>query len=85
MKQTALLRWIEAAEVRSVCLIAEEDPARATIDPTPTSAQPFNLVLATLREQLCLAEAARCLSRFRGMPPAASEGRCMPRFGCAPT
>ena len=70
MKQTALLRWIEAAEARSVCLIAEEDPARATIDPIPTSAQPFNLVLATLREQLCLAEAARCLSRFREMPPA---------------
>lgn len=26
MKQSALLRWIEAAEARSVCLIAEEDP-----------------------------------------------------------
>ena len=25
MKQSALWRWIEAAEARSVCLIAEED------------------------------------------------------------
>ena len=70
MKQAALLRWIEAAEARSVCLIAEEDPARAMIDPAPTSAQPFNLLLATLGEQLCLGEATRRLSRFGGMRPA---------------
>jgi hypothetical protein len=65
MKQTALLRWIEAAEARSVCLIAEEDPARAAIDPASNGTQPLNLLLATLREQLCLAEAARRLSRAR--------------------
>lgn len=48
MKQSALLRWIEAAEARSVCLIAEEDPARASIDATPTSPQGFNLLLGEL-------------------------------------
>jgi hypothetical protein len=63
MKQSALLRWIETAEARSVCLIAEEDPARAPIDPAPTSPQPFNLLLASLRRQLCLSDAARRLSR----------------------
>ena len=64
MKQSALLRWIEAAEARSVCLIAEEDPARASIDQTPTSPQRVNLLLASLRRQLCLSDATRRLSRF---------------------
>jgi hypothetical protein len=69
MKQPTLLRWIEAAEARSVCLIAEEDAARAPIDPTPTSPQRLNLLLASLREQLCLAEATRRLSRLGGTRP----------------
>jgi len=70
MKQPALLRWIETAEARSVFLLAEEDPARAAIDPTLTSAQRFNLLFASLREQLCLAETTRLHSRLGGMRPA---------------
>ena len=70
MKQSALLRWIEATEARSVCLIAEEDPARTSIDPTPTSAQRFNLLLASLWGQLCLSEATRRISRFDGLKSA---------------
>jgi hypothetical protein len=31
MKQNQLQQWIEAAEARSVCVLAEEDPTRATI------------------------------------------------------
>jgi hypothetical protein len=64
MKQTALLRWIEAAESARFCLLADEDPARASINSTP-NAPPFDL--ASLRDQLCLGEAARHLSRFTGM------------------
>jgi hypothetical protein len=65
MKQDALLQWIEAAEARSVCLLAEEDPARASsINPTP-NARLFDL--ASLRDQLCLGEATRRLSRISGM------------------
>ena len=64
MKQSALLRWIEAAEARSVCLIAEEGPAQASIDPIPTSPQGFNLLLASLRRQLCLSDATPRISRF---------------------
>ena len=71
MKHPTMLRWIEAAEAHSVCLLAEEDPARATINPTSTSAHSFNTLLSSLREQLCLGEATRRLSRFGGMPPAA--------------
>ena len=70
MKQTASLRWIETAERARFCLIAKEDPSRVAIDPSSNGVQPFNLLLATLREQLCLAEAARRLSRFSGIPPA---------------
>ena len=63
MKQPVLFRWIEAAEARSVWLIAEEDPTRAPIDPPPSSAQRFNLLLASLRKQLCLADVTLRLSR----------------------
>ena len=54
MKQTPLLRWIEAAEARSIHRLAEEDPARAIVAPASWTAQPFNALLARLREQLCL-------------------------------
>ena len=64
MKQDALLRWIETAEARSVCLLADEDPARASINTTRNTPL-FDL--AGLRDQLCLGEAARRLSRFSGM------------------
>ena len=67
MKQPALLRWIEAAEARSVWLIAEEDPTRAPIGPPPSSAHLFNLLLASLRKQLCLTDATHRLSRFGGV------------------
>lgn len=63
MKQPHLLRWIEAAEARSVCLWAEEDPWQPTLHPMQ-SAQPFHAVLTSLREQLCLGETADRLSRF---------------------
>jgi hypothetical protein len=42
MKQTPLLRWIEAAEARSICTLAEENPARAIVAPAPRSAQSPN-------------------------------------------
>ena len=64
MKQDSLLRWIEAAESRSVCLLAGEDPARASVNTTPNT-RLFDL--AGLRDQLCLGEATRRLSRFSGM------------------
>ena len=54
MKQIPLLRWIEAAEARSIRRLAEEDPARAIVAPASRTAQPFNALLARLREQLCL-------------------------------
>jgi hypothetical protein len=69
MKQPTLLRWIESAERARFCLLADEGHSRAITD--ATSPPPFNLLLATLREQLCSAEtAARRLSPFRRMPPA---------------
>ena len=57
MKQTPLLRWIEAAEARSICTLAEENPARIIVAPASRSAQPLNALLARLREQLCLGKA----------------------------
>jgi hypothetical protein len=52
MKQALLFQWIEAAEARSVCLLAEENTADATINRMPINAGPF--ALARLRRQLCL-------------------------------
>jgi hypothetical protein len=57
MKQTPLLRWIEAAEARSICTLAEENPARAIVAPASRNAQPLNSLLASLREQLCMGRA----------------------------
>jgi hypothetical protein len=54
MRQPPLLRWIEAAEARSICTLAEENPARALVAPAPRSAPPLNALLASLRKQLCL-------------------------------
>jgi hypothetical protein len=54
MRQTPLLRWIEAAEARSICTLAEENPAGAIVAPAPPSAQPLNALLDSLRKQLCL-------------------------------
>jgi hypothetical protein len=65
MKQSALLRWIEAAESARFCLLADENPKRATFKTRTTSAPAFDL--ASLRQQLCLGEAARRLSRFTGL------------------
>jgi len=62
MKQTNLMRWIEAAEARSVCMLAEENPVRAAVVPLP-ELQPVYAVLAKLREQLCLGDAARRLAQ----------------------
>jgi hypothetical protein len=53
MKQTPLLRWIEAAEARSICTLAEENPARI-VAPASRNAQPLNALLVSLRDQLCL-------------------------------
>ena len=61
MKQTLLLRDIEAKEARSVCLLAGEDPARVTANPILTAAQRFKIV--SLWAQLYLGAAAECLSR----------------------
>ena len=63
MKQTSLLRWIEAAEHAPVRLLAEEHPR-------PISAQTPKSLLANLREQLCLGHAIDRLSRFGRLRPA---------------
>jgi len=63
MKQSTLLRWIEAAEGARVCLLADEDPVRAKSMTTSASPpRPFDL--SRLRQQLCLGATARRLSRF---------------------
>jgi hypothetical protein len=59
MKQTNLMRWIEAAEARSVWMLAEERPARATVAAALPGTQPTQTVLAKLRGQLCLGDATR--------------------------
>ena len=59
MKQTNLMRWIEAAEARSVWMLAEERPARAAVAAALPGTQPIQTVLAKLRDQLCLGEATR--------------------------
>jgi hypothetical protein len=53
------MRWIEAAEARSVWMLAEERPARATVAVALPSAPPIPTVLAKLRDQLCLGDATR--------------------------
>lgn len=64
MKQTNMMRWIEAAEARSVCMLADEDPGRVTVATDVPSAQSVQFVLLKLREQLCLGEASRRYARF---------------------
>ena len=66
MKQNHLLQWIEAAEARSVCVLAEEDPTRATIMPIMANMRPFDL--GNLRKQLCLGDAGKRLSRLSAIP-----------------
>jgi len=61
MKQTNLMRWIEVAEARSVWLLAEERLVPATSAMPALETQPVHALLAKLREQLCLGEAARRL------------------------
>jgi hypothetical protein len=63
MKQTNLMRWIEVAEARSVCMLAEENPVRTAVTASMTELQPGQTVLAKLREQLFLGEGARRLVR----------------------
>jgi hypothetical protein len=53
------MRWIEAAEARSVWMLAEERPARATVAVAVPSTQAVQTGLAKLRDQLCLGEATR--------------------------
>jgi hypothetical protein len=60
MKQTNLMRWIETAEARSVCMLAEENPARANVATATPAAQPVQFVLLKLREQLRRSEPAPC-------------------------
>ena len=64
MKQTNLMRWIETAEARSVCMLAEENPARATVSTATPVAQPIQFVLLKLREQLCIGDPSRSSARF---------------------
>ena len=64
MKQTNLTRWIEAAEARSVWMIAAENPAGMTVAAALPNARPVPSVLARLREQLCLDTATRRVARF---------------------
>jgi hypothetical protein len=64
MKQTNLMRWIEAAEARSVWMLAEERPATAAVAAILPDARPVSSVLAKLREQCCLGDASRRLARF---------------------
>ena len=64
MKQTNLTRWIEAAEARSVWMMAAENSAGTAVAADLLNAQPVPSILARLREQLCLDTATRRLSRF---------------------
>jgi len=59
MKQTNLMRWMEAAEARSVWMLAEEHAVRATIAVALPGVQPTQTGLAKLRGQLCLGDATR--------------------------
>jgi hypothetical protein len=68
MKQTNLMRWIETAEARSVCMLAEENPARATVATATPAAQPIHL---KLREQLCIGDPSRSFARFHRLRRAA--------------
>jgi hypothetical protein len=58
------MRWIEAAEARSVWMLAEENPAGLAVVVALPKAQPAQSILAKLREQLCLAESTRRVARF---------------------
>jgi hypothetical protein len=64
MKQTNLMRWIEAAEARSVWMLAEERPAKALAAVALPDSQPVPSVLARLRQQLCLGESTRRVARI---------------------
>jgi hypothetical protein len=64
MKQTNLMRWIEAAEARSVWMLAEENTAKPAVVAALPEAQPAHSVLARLREQFCLGEATRRVAPF---------------------
>jgi hypothetical protein len=64
MKQTNPMRWMEAAEARSVWMLAAENPAGAAVAAALPEAQPVPSVLVRLREQLCLGEATRRVARF---------------------
>jgi len=66
MKQSTLLRWIEAAESARFCRLADEDPKRVT----PIRALPPNPLLVSLREQLCLGHAIDRFSRSGRLRPA---------------
>ena len=61
MKQTNLMRWIEAADVRSVWMLAGENTTGAALAAALPDAQPVPSGLARLREQFCLGEATRRL------------------------
>jgi hypothetical protein len=61
MRQTPLLRWIEVAESARFCRLADE-AARAKV--TTRTSKPPPLDLSSLRQQLCLGDMARRLSRF---------------------
>ena len=64
MKQTNLTRWIEAAEARSVWMMAAENSAGTAVAADLPNARPVPRVLARLREQLCLDTATRRVARF---------------------
>jgi len=59
MKQTNMMRWREVAEARSVWMLAEEHPVRATVTAASPGEQPAQTGLARLRGQLCLGDATR--------------------------
>ena len=65
MKQTNLTRWIEAAEARSICMLAGENPTRMTVAAALPHNQPIRTMRARLRERLCFGEAARRVVRFQ--------------------
>jgi len=45
-------------------MLAEENPARATIATATPAAQPIQFVLLKLREQLCIGDPSRSSARF---------------------
>jgi hypothetical protein len=66
MKQSVLLRWIEAAESARFCLLADENPKRTTFTTRTTSAPPFDLWVRPPGVSLALPDRGRPIDIVSG-------------------